>query len=154
VAARILVFDDRGEIAKGTFSVLTDSTGRFSTDVPPGLLTVIARTNTDATQEATEILMKEGSNERVKLRIDAAGTLLLRSAEARGPGDTLRILDRAGRNHAGMSGERDPLSHHSRPPGTYRFGPLPPGEYRVIFNGTEQEIQIRAGDETEVSLDG
>ncbi len=151
------------------FSMLqTGSSGRFrARGLAPGRYTVLARHEGLASQESQAIEVRAAAGAEVELTL-AEGAYVLVRVEGAGDwenleeqGGTLRVevLDRHGRDHAGLWGmaELTRLFLGGSMPDEERIGPLPPGRYTArVFapdgRSAERRVDLAAGQERPVRL--
>ena len=154
--ASVYVRDEAGRVLSSVSPCTSDASGRFSyVDLPPGALTVSARTDALASADSDPVVVRSGETTRVALVLEPAAWLVVTLLEDGDPVRArLRVLDEAGRQVNGLASAEalmllvsQGFSSKER-----RVGPLAPGKYTLVAAGTdgkeaEKTVRIRPGQE-------
>ncbi|HJO27752.1 MAG TPA: carboxypeptidase regulatory-like domain-containing protein [Planctomycetota bacterium] len=140
--ASVFVYDEAGRVVSPLSTCISDSRGSFIYDgLSPGRYTLTAIQGELCSPTSAPVRVDAGVDAQVRLRLEAATTLVVQLQDRAGQAirARVRILDSDGREvGTRMSADRlgDLLSegYSTR---EQRFGPLPPGKYRVIASATD-----------------
>lgn len=140
--AGVFLRDALGRHTEFVSLLFTDDDGRcLCGTVAPGRYTVCARSASLATQESDPVEVRAGETATLELVAVPASRLIVQVNRARGQpgmGVTLTVTDEAGRDVTGRIGARDTENLYGKDSLSFderRFGPLPPGRYRVTARG-------------------
>jgi protocatechuate 3,4-dioxygenase beta subunit len=160
--AAIFVYDDQGHVLSPISMCNSDSRGRFIySGISPGTYTVAAVLNGTCSPTSAPVRVDLGTEPEVHLRLDAGTTLvvILEDREGNAVRARVRVVDAAGREvGTRMSADRlADLLGEGFSTREQRFGPLPPGKYRVIATaedgrGANKPVTIKGQDERKVKL--
>lgn len=134
--ASLFVRDEDGVLLERISLVTTGSDGSFSYGgVAAGHYTISARSKSEVSPEATACVVRSGETSTVELNL-SAGTILevsVVNGDNKPVSASLEVLDSNGQDVAGQFGMGDltELLSGDFSLSTQRFGPLPPGKYKV-----------------------
>ncbi len=159
----VFVRDERGEPLESLSMLTTGEGGRVVVEgLAPGRYAFSARGKTEAASDGALVAVRAGETAETTLVVENGTIVRVRlegSGESPAPSATVRVLDAAGRDVAGMTGlaELQELyldRAYSRT--EHRLGPLPPGRYTVQANGAglrgERRVTLRGEAERVISI--
>jgi hypothetical protein len=135
--ASIFVRDAAGVLLNPFSSTRTDAQGKFRFEsAAPGAYSVSARAPGAVSGESQSVRVTAGGVAEVELRTGPGTTLVLEIESGSGAvvRANVRVLDSAGRDHAGLMSfdSLQSLMSGGASAAKRRFGPLAPGKYKVI----------------------
>ncbi len=159
--AVVFVRDDAdSRLAEGYPPPTSDASGRFSIEgLPPGSVTIGARTDALVTLEAPRVDLRAGETSRIELELRPGTRLrvVVQEKDGHAVGASLRVADERGV----IVGSAYPLQDGDRaepaaPENGARIGPIPPGRYTITATNHDgasasREISV-SGDEQLVTL--
>jgi len=135
--ASIFVRDDEGRLLERISLQTSETDGSFDyRGLAPGTYTVAARSKGEATVDEEHVQVRSGETAELDLRLDPATIVHVIVTDTEGAPLVagIQILDGADRDVAGQFGMSDltDMLSDGFSTTTRRFGPLPPGKYRVL----------------------
>lgn len=146
--ASVFVRDARGVLVNPFSTTRSDSAGRFRFDsAAPGSYSLSARAASSVTGDSREVRVVSGATTEVELRA-VSGTLLaleLETASGASVRADVRVLDEAGRDHAGMMSFEavQALMRGGASSAMRKFGPLAPGKYKIVVTPSGGSAQTK-----------
>ena len=151
-----------GQVLSAVSSSVTDAAGRFTYEgLPPGELTVTARTQDAVSAKSTSVRITSDATTTTELRVDPGTYLIVELLDDGEPVRArLQVIDEEGHEVANLVSmeELEKLFTGGISTKTRRVGPVAPGKYKLFatsLDGKEAKktVRIRAGsDEQKVKL--